>query len=72
MNTLIKVNCIDQVLTLENTPTVASGGLNEDYVEFSFCSKWDDLEITAVFCVMKRTPTTYFWTRQTAAKYHQR
>lgn len=49
MNTLIKVTCIDQVLTLENTPTVASGGLNEDYVEFSFCSKWDGLEVTAVF-----------------------
>ena len=49
MNTVIKVKCIDQVLSLEHTPVIASGGLYEDFVEFEFCSKWDGLEIMAVF-----------------------
>lgn len=49
MSTIIKVRCIDQVLTFENTPVIASGGLEVDYVSFSFCSKWADLTRTAVF-----------------------
>ena len=36
MSTIIKIKCIDQTLTYEGTPTVASGGVNEDYVEFEF------------------------------------
>lgn len=49
MSTIIKVKCIDQVLTFENTPVIASGGLGEDFVSFEFCSKWDGLAKTAVF-----------------------
>lgn len=49
MNTTIRVKCIDQVLTLEHTPVVASGGLNEDFIEFEFCGKWDGFVLTAVF-----------------------
>lgn len=49
MITIIKVKCIDQTLTLEHTPVIASGGLNEDRVEFEFCSKWDGFLLTAVF-----------------------
>ena len=49
MSTIIKVRCTDQVLTYENTPVIASGGLEEDFVSFEFCSKWDGLVKTAVF-----------------------
>ena len=49
MGTIIKLRCIDQVLALESTPVVASGGLGEDFIEVSFCSKWDGLAKTAVF-----------------------
>ena len=49
MSTIIKVRCTDQVLTFENTPIIASGGLEEDFVSFAFCSKWDGLGKTAVF-----------------------
>lgn len=49
MSTIIKVRCTDQVLTFENTPVIASGGLEEDFVSFEFCGKWDGLVKTAVF-----------------------
>lgn len=49
MSTIIKLRCIDQVLTFESTPLVASGGLGEDFLEVSFCSLWDGLAKTAVF-----------------------
>lgn len=49
MSTIIKLRCIDQVLALESTPVVASGGLGEDFIQVSFCSKWDGLAKTAVF-----------------------
>ena len=45
---VIKVNCIDQALAFENTPVIASGGL-EDYVSFTFCERWEDYTRTAVF-----------------------
>ena len=45
---VIKVNCIDQALAFENTPVIASGGL-EDYVSFTFCELWEDYTRTAVF-----------------------
>lgn len=45
----IKLRCTDQVLTFENTPVIASGGLEEDFIEFDFCSQWDGFERTAVF-----------------------
>ncbi len=47
--TLIKVNCIDQRLFIASSPVIASGGRNENEVEFNFCALWDDYEKTAVF-----------------------
>lgn len=49
MSTTIKIKCIDQTLTYEGTPTVASGGVNEDYVQFEFCPLWDGFLKVAVF-----------------------
>lgn len=49
MSTVIKMRCIDQVLTFESTPRIASGGLEEDFIQVSFCSKWDGMTKTAVF-----------------------
>ena len=49
MSTTIKVKCTDQVMTFDSTPVIASGGLKEDYITFSFCTKWDGLTKTAVF-----------------------
>ncbi len=47
--TLIKVECTDQVLRLTQTPTIASGGVKEDTVEFAFDSLWDGFDLAAVF-----------------------
>ena len=49
MDTVIKVKCIDQALTLINSPVIASGGLNENKLECEFCEKWDGFSKTAVF-----------------------
>ena len=49
MGTTIKIKCIDQTLTYEGTPVVASGGVNEDYVEFTFCSLWYGFSKVVVF-----------------------
>ena len=49
MNTIIRMRCIDQVLTFESTPVIASGGLEENVLQVEFCSKWDGLSKTAVF-----------------------
>ena len=46
---VIKVNCIDQVLTVVNTPVIASGGREENSVAFNFCSAWDGFSRIAVF-----------------------
>lgn len=46
---VIKISCIDQAMTFTNTPIIASGGLNEDQVEFTFCSLWDGYVKMAVF-----------------------
>ena len=46
---IIKVKCTDQVLTFENTPVIASGGLEEDFLQVDFCSRWDGFARTAVF-----------------------
>lgn len=51
----INVNCIDQELVLENTPTISSGGVHEDYVAFTFCSQWSGFVRTAVFWRDMRT-----------------
>lgn len=47
--TLIRVDCIDQRLYISTAPTLASGGRNEDEIEFSFCALWDGFEKAAVF-----------------------
>ena len=46
---IIQVSCIDQTLRLTNTPVIASGGVGEDFVEFSFCPLWDGYIKTGVF-----------------------
>lgn len=45
----IRVNCIDQTLRLTNTPVIASGGVDEDRVIFTFCEQWNGFGKTAVF-----------------------
>ena len=45
----IKVICIDQALAFENTPVIASGGLEEDFISFTFCNQWTGFTRTAVF-----------------------
>lgn len=47
--TLIHVDCVDQRLFVSSTPIIASGGRNEDEIEFNFCPLWDGFEKTAVF-----------------------
>lgn len=49
MNTIIKVTCTDQVLTVTDTPVIASGGVDVDCIQFEFCTKWDGFTKTAVF-----------------------
>lgn len=49
MSTIIKVRCIDQVMLFESTPVVTSGGVNEDFVQFSFCTKWTGFARTVAF-----------------------
>lgn len=49
MSTIIKLRCIDQVLTFDSTPIIASGGQQEDFVQVEFCPKWDGLVKSAVF-----------------------
>jgi len=46
---VIQVRCTDQVLAYENTPVIASGGLEENFITFEFCSQWDGFDKTAVF-----------------------
>lgn len=47
--TKITAECRDQVLRLNLKPKIASGGVNEDRIEFTFCELWADFEKTAVF-----------------------
>ena len=56
MNTTIMVRCTDQVLTFTNTPIIASGGIEEDYVRFEFCGMWDGYTKTAVFWKTEALP----------------
>lgn len=51
--TRITVDCVDQRLIVVNDPLLASGGQNEDEIEFNFCPLWDGFGKTAVFY---RTP----------------
>ena len=47
--TVISVECIDQTLRMTQAPTIASGGVKENAVEFTFGALWDDLILFAVF-----------------------
>lgn len=47
--TRIQARVTDQAIQLVNVPLIASGGLNEVRVDFTFCPKWANLGKTAVF-----------------------
>lgn len=47
--TRIEVQCSDQSLQIMNKPKIASGGIDETVVAFSFCELWDGFTIVAVF-----------------------
>ena len=47
--TIIEVKCTDQVLSLVNTPVIASGGVGEDFVSVEFCPMWDDYSPALLF-----------------------
>ena len=49
MKTIITAVCKDQQLVLTSKPVIASGGVNEDSVHFTFDESWDGFEKTAVF-----------------------
>lgn len=45
----IKVSCTDQVLAITDSPVLASGGVNENFIEFDFCEQWDGFGKACVF-----------------------
>lgn len=45
----ILVSCNDQLLKITEAPVLASGGLNEVRVVFTFCEKWNGFAKTATF-----------------------
>lgn len=48
---IIEVECIDQILNLKNTPTIAAGDVNTDIIKFTyFCNEWNGFGKTAIFC----------------------
>ena len=53
---IINVTCIDQTLTIVNSPTIASGGVEENYIEFTFDSVWSGFAKTAVFFMDEKKP----------------
>ena len=59
MKTIVKVACNDQALELVDSPVLSSGGINENFLEVQFCSKWDGFEKTAVF-YRNENPTTKY------------
>lgn len=52
--TLIKAKVTDQTLEFTLKPMVASGGVNEDIIEFEFDELWDGFDTVAVFYRSKR------------------
>lgn len=52
--TLIKAKVTDQTLEFTLKPMVASGGVNEDVIEFEFDALWDGFDMVAVFYRSKR------------------
>lgn len=59
MYTRIKVQCIDQELTLVEEPVLSSGGKNEDVIEFTFCNLWAGMGKVAVFWHEKHPKDVY-------------
>ena len=49
MKTKLVVECIDQSMSMLKSNAIASGGVNENYAKFHFCSKWSGFSKTAVF-----------------------
>lgn len=49
INTIISLTCNQQILKTKEAPKVASGGVNENKVVFTFCPAWDGFTKTAVF-----------------------
>lgn len=45
----IILSCIDQELEILESNSIASGGVNEVFVVFNFCSRWNGFVKTAVF-----------------------
>lgn len=52
--TLIKAKVTDQIFEFTLKPMVASGGVNEDVIEFEFDELWDGFDTVAVFYRSKR------------------
>nr|DAU96645.1 MAG TPA: collagen triple helix repeat protein [Caudoviricetes sp.] len=52
--TLIKAKVTDQMLEFALKPMIASGGVNEDVIEFEFDELWDGFDTVAVFYRSKR------------------
>ncbi len=52
--TLIKAKITDQTLEFTLKPMIASGGVNEDVIEFEFDELWDGFDTVAVFYRSKR------------------
>jgi lysophospholipase L1-like esterase len=52
--TIIEAQIKDQVLTVTKNPLVASGGINETSIIFSFDEHWDGFTKTAVFADAKK------------------
>ena len=52
--TLIKAKVTDQMLEFALKPMIASGGVNEDVIEFEFDKLWDGFNTLAVFYRSKR------------------
>ena len=52
--TLIKAKVTDQMLEFALKPMIASGGVNEDVIEFKFDELWDGFDTVAVFYRSKR------------------
>ena len=57
---IISVKVLDQTMTVINAPVIASGGVEENYVQFSFDSAWDGFLKTAIF--NKANETTLYTT----------
>lgn len=49
MQTVIEINVVDQNLIFTKKPTIASGGVNENRVNFTFSEEWEGFDKTASF-----------------------